>query len=63
MILTIYYNSQGKLKDEYWDRTDTDLLDYFKNGLLKNYRSDDVLLRKRERIKILDEIRKEVKWE
>jgi len=38
------------------------LLECFLNGLLKAYRSDDVLLRKNKTIKILDAIRKDVIW-
>lgn len=60
-IIEKYY-SYDRIKDEYYDRTDTELLDHFQNGLLKDYRSDDVLLRKTVAINILDAIRKEVIW-
>ena len=57
------YYEDGEIKEEYYDRTDKELLECFSSGLLKQYRSDDVLLRKNETIKILDAIRKEVVWE
>lgn len=58
-----YYNND-QLKDEYYERTDDNLLVHFKKGgLLEQYRSDDVLLRKEEIVTILDAIRKEVVWE
>jgi type I restriction enzyme M protein len=57
------YYENNELKEEYYDRTDKELINYFENGLLKAYKSDDILLRKNEVIKILDAIRKEVVWE
>jgi type I restriction enzyme M protein len=58
---THYENNE--LKEEYYDRTDKDLISHFEKGLLKQYKSEDILLRKNEVIKILDAIRKEVVWE
>jgi len=51
-----------ELKPEYHDRTDETLLSHFSNGIFQPYKSDDVLIRKEQIIKILDAIRKEVKW-
>lgn len=61
-IIKTYYTKEGKLKDEYHERTDATLISHFSTGLLKNKKSDDVLLRQTETIKILDAIRKEVIW-
>ncbi|WP_318434733.1 restriction endonuclease subunit M [Photobacterium leiognathi] len=61
-ILETYYESD-KLKAEFSERTDTDLIDHFKNGVLSRYKSDDIVLRTEELHTILDSIRKEVIWE
>lgn len=61
-ILGTYYESD-KLKSEYSERTDTDLINHFKNGVLSRYKSDDIVLRTTELQTILDNIRKEVIWE
>lgn len=61
-ILETYYESD-KLKAEYTERTDTELINHFKNGLLSRYKSDDIVLRSTELQTILDNIRKEVVWE
>lgn len=61
-ILENYYESD-KLKAKYTERTDTDLINHFKNGLLSRYKSDDIVLRTTELQTILDNIRKEVIWE
>jgi type I restriction enzyme M protein len=61
-ILETYYKSD-KLKSEYSERTDADLINYFKNGVLSRYKSDDIVLRTTELQTILDNIRKEVIWE
>ena len=61
-ILETYYESD-KLKSEYSERTDTDLINHFKNGVLSRYKSDDIVLRTSELQTILDNIRKEVIWE
>lgn len=61
-ILEAYYDS-GILKAEYAERTNAELINHFKNGVLSRYKSDDILLRQSELINILDNIRKEVVWE
>lgn len=60
-ILTNYYENDI-LKEEYYERTDEDLIEHFDKGLLVKYKSNDILLRKTETHKILDSIRKEVLW-
>lgn len=65
-IIDTHYREDGKryrIKDKYYDRTDTTLLAHFTTGLLQQWRSDDVLLRKNTIVKILDAVRKEVVWE
>jgi len=65
-IIDTYYDNEKcewRIKDIYYDRTDEKLLEHFTNGLLKKYRSEDVLLRKKQEIKILDAFRKQVVWE
>ncbi|MFK3865232.1 N-6 DNA methylase [Pseudoalteromonas rhizosphaerae] len=61
-ILETYYESD-KLKAEYSERTDADLINHFKNGVLSRYKSDDIVLRATELLTILDSIRKDVIWE
>lgn len=61
-ILQTYYEGD-KLKSEYTERTDTDLINHFKSGLLSRYKSDDIVLRTTELHTILDNIRKDVVWE
>ena len=61
-ILETYYESD-KLKSDYLERTNADLINHFKNGLLSRYKSDDIVLRTTELLTILDNIRKEVVWE
>jgi len=58
----VKYYKNNKLKEEYYERTNTDLTNPFKTGLLKPYKSDDILLRKTEIHTILDAVRKEVSW-
>lgn len=62
VVLETYYESD-KLKSDYLERTDADLINHFKNGLLSRYKSDDIVLRTTELLTILDNIRKEVVWE
>lgn len=57
------YYENNKLKAEFTERTDTELINHFKNGLLSRYKSDDIVLRTSELLTILDNIRKEVVWE
>jgi len=61
-IFEKYYQA-NKLKDEFTERTDKELLNHFKNGVLNRYKSEDILLRRNETLTILDAIRKEVIWE
>lgn len=62
-VHTNYYQTNNKIKDEYFDRTDETLINYFKNGIMQRWASGDILLRKNEELKILDSIRKSVKWD
>ena len=41
---------------------DQRLIEMFKNGLLVQYQSDDIVLRSSEIVKLLDIIRKDVVW-
>lgn len=61
-VFTEKYYKESKLKDEYLDRTDCTLTDFFKKGLLKEYCSREVLLRTKEQLTILDALRQEVVW-
>jgi type I restriction enzyme M protein len=61
-ILKKYY-ANDKLKTEFLERTDMELINHFKNGVLSLYKSDDIILRTAELLTILDNIRKEVVWE
>ena len=61
-IFKKYYETD-KLKSEFAERTDTELINHFKNGLLSRYKSDDIVLRTSELLTILDNIRKDIVWE
>jgi type I restriction enzyme M protein len=61
-IFKKYYESDS-LKSEFTERTDTELINHFKNGVLSRYKSDDIVLRTSELQTILDNIRKDVVWE
>jgi type I restriction enzyme M protein len=61
-ILTKYYEN-NKLKEEYSERDDEELINHFKHGVLYQYRSEDILLRNKTVHKILDAIRQEVIWD
>lgn len=61
-ILEKYYKND-KLKVEFSERTDSELINNFKNGVLSRYKSDDIVLRTSELLTILDHIRKDVVWE
>ena len=62
-IFETYYEND-KLKAQYTERTDSDLINHFKeNGLLFRYKSDDIALRSTELLTILDHIRKEIVWQ
>ena len=51
------------LKEKYYERTDKALVDLFTTGILSHWKSEDVLLRKTEKIKILDHLRQTVNWD
>jgi type I restriction enzyme M protein len=61
-IFETYYDGDT-LKTEYAERTDSELINHFKNDVLSRYKSDDIVLRSTELLTILDNIRKEVIWE
>jgi type I restriction enzyme M protein len=61
-VFETYYKAD-KLKEEYTERTDKELINHFKNGVLQRYKCDDIVLRKTELLTILDNIRKDVIWE
>ena len=61
-IFATYYE-KDKLKTEYEERTNNELISHFKNGVLSHYKSDDIVLRSINLLTILDNIRKEVIWE
>lgn len=64
-VLEVYetYYEDDKIKAEYFDRVDEILINYFKNGIMKQWASSDILLRNNEEVKILDRIRKSIKWD
>ncbi|MFW2097880.1 N-6 DNA methylase [Acinetobacter sp. ULE_I057] len=64
-ILCVFqkYYQNDKLKAEFVERTDAELISYFKNGVLARYKSDDIVLRTTQLLTILDNFRKEVVWE
>ena len=57
------YYEADTLKAKFYERTDTALNDLFGTGILAQWKSEDVLLRKKEKFKILDHFRQNVKWE
>jgi type I restriction enzyme M protein len=61
-ILKKYYKDDT-LKTEFAERTDSELINHFKNGLLSRHKSNDIVLRTTELLTILDNIRKDVVWE
>lgn len=61
-IFVAKYYENGILKPEYSERTDSELVQCFKNGLLREHCSKEVLLRAKERRTILDALRQEVIW-
>lgn len=61
-IFKKYYEGD-KLKAEFAERTDAELISHFKNGVLSRYKSDDIVLRTTDLLTILDNIRKDVVWE
>lgn len=61
-IFETYYHDD-KLKEAFMERTDKELINHFKNGVLQRYKCDDIVLRKTELLTILDNIRKDVIWD
>ena len=61
-IYNTYYE-KDKIKLEYFDRTDKELIAFFDKGIMKRWVSTDILLREKEEKTILDSIRKSVKWD
>lgn len=57
------YYGEDLLKEKYYERTDKALINLFITGILSLWKSEDVLLRKTEKIKILDHFRQTVKWD
>ncbi len=57
------YYKDDKILEKYFDRTDATLINYFKNGIMKRWISKDILLRVDAEVKILDSIRKSIKWD
>lgn len=61
-ILDKYYD-KGIIKNYYIERTDIDLINHFKSGLLSAYKSEDIILRNTQSLTILDMLRKDVSWD
>ena len=57
------YYDENVLKGKYYERTEKALIDLFTTGILSLWKSEDVLLRKTEKIKMLDHFRQTVKWQ
>lgn len=57
------YYEEDTLKKTFYERTDKALIELFTTGILSQWKSEDVLLRKNEKLKILDHLRQNVKWE
>lgn len=57
------YYDENVLKEKYYERTEKELIDLFTTGILSLWKSEDVLLRKAEKIKLLDHFRQIVKWQ
>ncbi|MDI2586601.1 N-6 DNA methylase [Psychrobacillus sp. NEAU-3TGS] len=62
-VFAKYYDDNGILREEYLERDDEELINKFKYGFLTLLKSEEIVLREQNRIKILDYIRQEVKWE
>jgi type I restriction enzyme M protein len=56
------YYDENVLKEKYYERTEKALVDLFTTGILSLWKCEDVLLRKTEKIKLLDHFRQTVKW-
>jgi len=61
-FLSNYYE-ENELKRFYLGREDEELIHYFKNGKLAEYKSTDIVLREANSAKILDNIRQGVFWD
>jgi len=61
-IYNLYYENDT-IKDSYYDRLDKELIKYFKSGIMKRWKSNDILLRKNTKLKILDNLRMSIKWD
>lgn len=61
-ILQKFYEND-RLKVEFIERTDKELIEHFKNGLMAQWQSLDIVLRETEQLTILDKMRQEVVWE
>lgn len=57
------YYQDNILKERFYERTEKELVELFTTGLLRIWKSEDVLLRKTQKIKILDYFRQIVKWD
>jgi len=57
------FYEDNTLKNEYYERDNQELTNMFRIGLLSPWKSEDVLLRKVNKEKILDHFRQIVKWE
>jgi len=57
------YYDENVLKGKFYERTEKALVDLFTTGILSLWKSEDVLLRKTEKIKLLDHFRQTVKWQ
>ena len=58
MFVNKYYDKYYELKEEYAERTNKDLIDMFRIGLLKNYKSEKIALRESTLLTVLDYLRK-----
>ena len=58
LFVNKYYNKYYELKEEYAERTNKDLIDMFRIGLLKNYKSEKIALRESTLLTVLDYLRK-----
>jgi len=61
-VLNKYYD-ENVLKEKFYERTEKVLVDLFTTGILSLWKCEDVLLRKTEKIKLLDHFRQTVKWD
>lgn len=58
LFVNKYYDKYYELKEEYAERTNKDLIDMFRIGLLKNYKSEKIALRESTLLTVLDYLRK-----